>query len=106
MAKFMYLASIALLILFSGKAVAGCGEKHAKAEKINMDVAQHIFEKADANKDGILTQTEHDAAGLGKYGTNLPIFDVNNDGQVTLREYRKIISANPIPIIPLNTNRI
>ena len=90
MTKIIIFASITLLILFSGKADAGCGDKHANAEKINMDVAQHIFEKADANKDGILTQTEHDAAGLGKYGTNLPIFDVNNDGQVTLREYRKI----------------
>ena len=90
MAKFMYLASIALLILFAGKAVAGCGDKHAKAEKINMDVAQHIFENADGNNDGILTPMEHEAAGLGKYGADFPVFDIDKDGNVTLKEYRTI----------------
>lgn len=90
MIKLIHAAAITLMVLFAANAYAGCGDKHAKTGGIKMDVAKHIFEKADTNNDGILTTAEHDAADLGKYGADFSIFDTNEDGKVTLKEYKEV----------------
>ena len=90
MTKFLTFSFATLILFLSGNASASCGDKHLEVDKTNMDVANHIFEKADANNDGILTSMEHTAAGLEIFGSNFTVFDTNNDGKVTLKEYRKV----------------
>lgn len=90
MTKFLTFSFTMLILMFSGNASASCGDKHLKVGKTNVDVANHIFEKADTNNDGILTSIEHAEAGLEKFGSKFNVFDTNNDGKVTLKEYRTI----------------
>jgi hypothetical protein len=52
------------------------------------DVAEIIFTSADANEDGIMTMSEHDAAGLDRWGSAFSDLDLNGDGLVSRNEYR------------------
>ncbi len=53
-------------------------------------VAEHIFSKTDADKDGVVTPAEYTAAGLGKYGVAFEDFDADDDARITLAEYRSL----------------
>ena len=54
------------------------------------DIAVHIFAKADADKDGVLTVNEHASAGLGRYGASFGKLDLDNDSRVTWDEYKAV----------------
>lgn len=53
-------------------------------------VVDHIFQTADTDQDGVLTRAEHDAAGLQKYGVKFEDFDANEDGSISISEYRTL----------------
>ncbi len=53
-----------------------------------IEIAQHIFVKADADQDGALTAKEHASAGLGRFGASFGDLDLDNDSRVTWAEYK------------------
>ena len=57
-------------------------------------IAQHIFEKADVDKDGVLTRDEHESAGLGRFGAEFADFDADRDSRVTWDEYRTLFERH------------
>ena len=88
--------AVAALVLSAQPAIAGGG-------KTALDVAQHVFTKADTNEDGVLTAKEHEAAGLGNYGATFSDFDLDNDSRVSWDEYKAVferhhknLDANPV----------
>lgn len=50
-------------------------------------IAQHIFEMADVDDDGLLTQDEYDGANLGRYGVGFVATDTDQNGTTSLDEY-------------------
>jgi hypothetical protein len=52
------------------------------------DAAELIFTRVDANEDGMMTMTEHDQAGLGRWGSTFSDLDLTGDGLVSRDEYR------------------
>jgi hypothetical protein len=50
-------------------------------------IAQHIFEMADADEDGLLSQDEYDSANLGHYGVDFVATDTDESGMTSLDEY-------------------
>ncbi len=77
----------ALASLATGSAFAG--EKPSP-----LKIAQHIFEKADTDKNGVLTINEHEAAGLGRFGASFADFDVDRNSEVTWDEYRALFERH------------
>lgn len=59
-----------------------------------LQIAQQIFAKADTNGDGALTQAEHEAAGLGRFGASFADFDLDKDSTVTLEEYEAVFKRH------------
>ena len=64
---------------------AGAYESKSYAE-----IADRIFQSADRDGDGVLTETEYASAGLDGYGASFPTFDENADGSVVIEEYRSV----------------
>ena len=82
-------AALALLIA----PAASAGEQSSP-----LAIAQHIFEQADADKNGVLTPGEHVSAGLDRFGASFADFDLDRDSQVTWDEYRSIFERHhPAP---------
>ncbi len=77
------ITAAALICLTTGAAVAEEGST-------SLELAQHIFTHADVDNDGVLTATEHSAAGLGRYGASFSDFDLDQDSKVTWDEYRTV----------------
>ena len=80
-------AAAALAALIAPAAIAG-------EQPSPLAIAQHIFEKADADKDGLLTPEEHESAGLGRFGASFSDFDLDRDSRVTWDEYRSIFERH------------
>jgi hypothetical protein len=84
------LAALAVGMGVSHAATAGDGHFLAA-------VAEIIFTNADANGDGIMTMSEHDVAGLGRWGSAFSDLDLNGDGLVSRNEYRIIFEMRHKP---------
>ncbi len=71
------------LTLFAGTAWAGpgCGGTSA---------VQHIFDAADEDGDGALTQAEYEGAGLQEFGVSFFDSDLDGDGVTSLDEYQTL----------------
>ena len=80
-AKSTTLASLPVYMIASGTANSDDRDFYA-------DVAEIIFTSADANEDGIMTMSEHDVSGLGRWGSAFSDLDLNGDGSVSRNEYR------------------
>jgi hypothetical protein len=50
-------------------------------------MVRHIFDAADRDDDGQLTQLEYDAAGLARFGVSFEDCDADGDGRTSLDEY-------------------
>ncbi len=82
------IVTIAALAGFaSGPALAG-------EQPSPLKIAQHIFEKADTDDNGVLTINEHKAAGLGRFGASFADFDVDQNSEVTWDEYRALFERH------------
>lgn len=86
MKKTIYTAALATLLLGSGVAIAedastppmgGMGKHHHRFE--------HMMEKMDTDKDGTITQAEHDTFTAARFKE----MDANGDGKVTKEEMQK-----------------
>ncbi len=53
-------------------------------------MVQHIFDKADEDGDGALTQAEYEGAGLQEYGVSFADSDLDGDGVTSLDEYQRL----------------
>ena len=82
----------ATLLVFLGTNAAIAGQPYSL-----VDIAQHIFVKADADKDGVLTVNEHASAGLGRYGASFGELDLDNDNRVTWAEYKAVFERHHMP---------
>ena len=80
-------AAVALAVFTAGNVLAG--EALSPAE-----IAQHIFTQADTDKDGVLTRSEHESAGLGRYGAEFGDFDLDKDSRVTWDEYKALFDRH------------
>lgn len=85
----MFRSVIVAALMVSGAATASAGESLSP-----IDLAQHIFRHADADKDGVLTAKEHEAAGLGRYGVSFVDFDLDDDNRVSWEEYRALFERH------------
>lgn len=50
-------------------------------------VVGHIFDKADADADGMLSPTEYEDANLGRFGASFEDTDADGDGMTSRSEY-------------------
>ncbi len=50
-------------------------------------IAKYLFEEADENKDGVITESEYAASPLPQFGGSYADIDLNVDGEVTEEEY-------------------
>jgi hypothetical protein len=76
-----YLAT-ALLATSSTAYAGGCESGYDP-----VDVVQHIFNAADQDADGLLTQLEYEDAGLQVYGVTFEESDLDADGATSMQEY-------------------
>jgi len=81
MRLFTYLA-MALLATSSTAYAGGCESGYDP-----VDVVQHIFNTADHDEDGVLTQLEYEDAGLQVYGVSFEESDLDADGATSMQEY-------------------
>ena len=80
-----FIAGLSLAAATSAPTAAQAGEGMTPLE-----IAQQIFARADSDGNGALTEAEHKAAGLGRFGASFADFDLNNDSTVTLQEYEAV----------------
>jgi len=81
------LLSASVALLASSPAAAGSG---CDAGKDAASVVYHIFDAADQDQDGLLTQAEYEDAGLQRYGVSFAESDTNADGATSLEEYLEL----------------
>jgi hypothetical protein len=93
-----YLGLLALLLIAApATAGAGCGGDHDAAHD-GGDVVQHMFDKADEDGDGLLSQSEYEAAGLQDFGASFEESDLDSDGATSTDEYRELYERHhPAP---------
>ena len=80
---------LAATLAFSSAGIAFAGDGLSP-----LNLAHHIFTKADANKDGVLTAKEHQSAGLGRYGVSFVDFDLDDDNKVSWEEYKSVFERH------------
>ena len=78
------------VVLLPGAAMAGSGCGAASP-------VQALFEGADSNQDGMLTEAEYTAAGLEAYGMSFEESDLDSDGVTSLSEYIELYEMHPPP---------
>ena len=81
--KSISLGALLALVLVT-PAFGGGGGHHGAA------AVQHIFETADADGDGSLSESEYSEAGLERFGVSFEASDSNGDGRTTLPEYLEL----------------
>ncbi len=77
-----YLAMALLATSSTAYAGGGCESGYDP-----VDVVQHIFNTADQDQDGLLTQLEYEDAGLQVYGVTFEQSDLDADGATSIHEY-------------------
>ena len=82
-------ALAALVLPTLASAGEGCGGSMSAAS-----IVEHIFDTADADQDGSLTQTEYEAAGLESYGVTFEQSDLDGDGGTSIDEYLELYESH------------
>ncbi|MBW2493527.1 MAG: hypothetical protein JRE43_02155 [Deltaproteobacteria bacterium] len=77
-----YLAMALLASATTAHAGGGCASGYDP-----VDVVHHIFNAADQDQDGTLTQLEYEDAGLQVYGVTFEQSDLDADGVTSIEEY-------------------
>ena len=85
------IATAAVFVIFGANA-AFAGGSYTLGQ-----IAQHIFMKADTDRDGVLTAVEHASAGLARYGSSFSDLDLDDDSRVTWAEYRAVFERHHKP---------
>jgi hypothetical protein len=65
----------------------GAGAEGCQGARDAVSVVQHIFDQADRDQDGSLTQSEYEQAGLQHYGVTFEQSDLDGDGGTSVDEY-------------------
>ena len=81
--------SLTLAAFLAASGTAAAGEAQSA-----LDMAKHIFDSADSDKNGALTINEHKAAGLGRLGAEFSTFDLDKDSKVTWEEYKTVFERH------------
>lgn len=81
MCNFLSLALAGALLLLSG-APAAAGDAHDPRA-----VVEHIFDVADADGSGTLSEAEYAEAGLERFGVSFADSDLDGNGETSLTEY-------------------
>ena len=86
------LIAAALVMSTAPAAIAGegCGSDE-------LAVVEHIFDAADLDRDGSLTASEYQDAGLDHYGVSFEDSDANADGLTSLVEYLELYERHHPP---------
>ncbi len=87
----MFTLAFAPFAPFAAQAGGGCGGGA-------MAKVQSIFDRADADSDGLLTKSEYEEAGLQDYGLSFEQSDLDDDGRTSLDEYIELYEAHHPPI--------
>jgi len=74
--------AMALLATSSTAYAGGCESGYDP-----VDVVRHIFNTADQDENGLLTQLEYEDAGLQRYGVTFEQSDLDADGATSMQEY-------------------
>jgi len=61
-------------------------------------VVEHIFDVADTNEDGTLSDDEYTDARLSEYGLTFDQCDTNQDGGLAFDEYLDLYNAHHPPV--------
>ena len=97
--KTLFLITFASLFVAAGaNAEGGCSSKPDP-----VSVVQNIFEKADRDGDGLLTQAEYEGAGLQNFGVSFAASDTNSDGTTSLEEYVELYEQHHPPVEDIET---
>jgi hypothetical protein len=73
------------LVLTTAAIAARAGEGHD-----GHAVVKHIFDIADKDQSGSLTQAEYEDAELQRFGVSFAESDTNDDGETTMAEYLEL----------------
>ena len=77
------IVAVAVSVSTAGAASAGEGCEASS-------VVRHIFESADADRDGRLSEAEYEGAGLAQFGVSFAESDLDADGATSLAEYLEL----------------
>ena len=75
--------AVSMFVLSSTASAEGCA-KDAES------VVQHIFDEADQDRDGNLTRSEYEAAGLQEFGVSFEASDTDANGSTSIAEYLEL----------------
>ena len=84
-----FLALTAPLLLLTLPAATWAGGGHDATA-----VVEHIFDVADQDGDGVLSDAEYADAGLEQFGLTFDDCDANGDGYTSLDEYLALYRAH------------
>ena len=88
-------AVLALSLLGSASSYAGnCYSHGEKSAAALMEEAKDLFKSADVNNDDSLSKTEHNKAGLDKYGVAFDAFDIDKNNRISWDEYATIFTKH------------
>jgi hypothetical protein len=88
-------ALVALLALASFAASAsadgGCNQDA-------LATVQHLFDSADVDRDGNVTPSEYEGAGLERFGVSFEEIDGDSDGNMSIKEYLELYQRHHPPV--------
>ena len=82
------------IVLVAALAGISLGAAQAGETMSPLEMAQKIFANADTDGNGVLSEAEHEAAGLERFGVSFADFDLNKDSSITLQEYEAIFEKH------------
>ena len=79
------IGAAAVIALLASGAAANAGGSCSAGSRV-----RHVFEAADADGDGLLSEAEYDGAGLAQFGASFAESDLDADGATSLAEYLEL----------------
>ncbi|MEL7466654.1 MAG: hypothetical protein AAFN79_21450 [Pseudomonadota bacterium] len=77
--------------------IAGLASPVMAEQPSPQEIAAHLFSKADADGDGVMTAEEYDASGFSRFGGSFKALDGDVDGAVSEEEYIDAFSRHHSP---------
>ena len=91
--RILLLATAVAISYASNASAEGC-----QSSRDAVSVVKHIFDAADRNRDGLLTQVEYEEAGLQNFGVPFSESDANSDGTTSIDEYMALYQRHHPPV--------